>query len=75
MLDYLRYHEIPFVVALTKADKLKKSQLAACKTEFEGLCAPYGCLGVFLTSADNGYGMDALRACLEQYLNGAFDGV
>lgn len=70
MLEYLRYHQIPFVVALTKADKLKKSELASRQQEFEQLCAPYGCSGVYLTSAENGYGMDALRACLEQHLNG-----
>ena len=44
MLQYLHYHNIPFVVALTKADKLKKSQLAQTQEEFEKLCLPYGCL-------------------------------
>ena len=71
MLEYLKYHRIPFVAGLTKGDKLKKSELATRQSEFEQLCSPYGCLGVFLTSAENGYGMDALRACLEQHLNGA----
>ena len=69
MLEYLHFHRIPFVVALTKADKLKKSQMAACQAEFEEFCAPYGCLGVFLTSAENGYGMEALRARLEAQMN------
>lgn len=40
MLQYLHYHNIPFVVALTKADKLKKSQLAQTQEEFEKLCLP-----------------------------------
>ena len=35
MLEYLRYHRVPFVVALTKADKLKKSQLQKTQAEFE----------------------------------------
>lgn len=70
MLEYLRYYQIPFVVALTKADKLKKSELTSRQQEFAQLCAPYGCSGVYLTSAESGYGMDALRACLEQHLNG-----
>ena len=70
MLEYLRYHNIPFVAALTKADKLKKSQQEACRAEFERQCARYGCQGVFLTSAANGAGIDALRACLEQRLTG-----
>ena len=53
-LEYLHYHRIPFVAALTKGDKLKKSEMAARKEEFEKICAPYGCRGVVLTSAENG---------------------
>lgn len=66
MMEYLRYHRIPFVVALTKGDKLKKSEMAARQTEFETYCTPYGCRKVILTSAENGQGMDVLRALLEQ---------
>ena len=68
MLEYLHYHRIPFVAALTKGDKLKKSEMAARKEEFEKICAPYGCQGVVLTSAENGLGMDELRALLEASL-------
>ena len=45
--------------------KLKKSEMAARKEEFEKICAPYGCQGIVLTSAENGLGMDELRALLE----------
>ena len=38
--------------------------------EFEQICAPYGCRAVFLTSAEKGDGVEALRLCLEQHLNG-----
>ena len=55
MLEYLRHYDIPFVAALTKADKLKKSQYEATASQFAEICAPYGCQGVFLTSADSGY--------------------
>jgi GTP-binding protein len=65
MLHYLQYHGMPFIVALTKADKLKKSELAATAKQFEELCAPYGCKAAYLTSADSGYGIEELRACLE----------
>ena len=65
MLEYLHYHRIPFVAALTKGDKLKKSEMAARKEEFEKICAPYGCQGVVLTSAENGLGVDELRTLLE----------
>ena len=68
MMEYLRYHQTPFVAALTKADKLKKSQLAATCDEFETICGPYGCQGVVLTSAENGYGIEELKTVLESFL-------
>lgn len=70
MLEYLKYYGIPFVVALTKGDKLKKSQAAAVCGEFEKICRPYGCQKVLLTSSQNGLGVDQLHAlmdgCLEE---------
>ena len=68
MMEYLRYHQTPFVAALTKADNLKKSQLAATCDEFETICGPYGCQGVVLTSAENGYGIEELKTVLESFL-------
>ncbi len=64
MLKYLHYHEIPFVVALTKADKLKKSQLTSTQQEFEAICRPYGCMAVVLTSSETGYGIQELKELL-----------
>ncbi len=64
MLEYLRFHGIPFMVALTKGDKLKKSQLAKTQEEFEHICAPFGCKDVLLTSAEKGTGMEELREIL-----------
>lgn len=64
MLKYLHYHQIPFVVALTKADKLKKSQLAKTQEDFEKVCLPYGCQKVVLTSGESGYGIPELQAVL-----------
>ena len=66
MLKYLHYHQIPYVVALTKADKLKKSQLAKTLEDFENLCRPYGCQKVVLTSGENGYGIPELQAILNE---------
>ncbi|MCI6521280.1 ribosome biogenesis GTP-binding protein YihA/YsxC [bacterium] len=68
MLEYLHYHKIPFVVALTKADKLKKSELDAKMESFRELCAPFGCRQVFLTSAEKGTGVEELRAYLDSCL-------
>jgi len=66
MLKYLHYHDIPFVVALTKADKLKKSQLAQTQADFEKLLLPFGCRKVVLTSAESGCGIPELRAVLDE---------
>lgn len=65
MLEYLRYHRVPFVVALTKADKLKKSQLQKTQAEFEAILMPYACQKVLLTSGENGYGIPELQAVLD----------
>ena len=65
MMDYLRHHRIPFVVALTKCDKLKKGEMAAQEAALRECCEPFGCLDVILTSAENGFGIDALKAAIE----------
>lgn len=66
MLRYLHYHKIPYVVALTKADKLKKSQLEETRQAFEKACLAFGCRAVILTSAENGYGIAELQAVLNE---------
>lgn len=66
MLDYLIQCEIPFVIVLTKADKLNKTErekrMAALQEElesFEGIqCVPF--------SAVNGEGVDLLRTILDE---------
>lgn len=70
MMDYLRHHRIPFVVALTKCDKLKKSEMAAQEAALRACCEPFGCLDVILTSAENGFGIDALKAAIEAAVAG-----
>lgn len=68
MLEYLAYHKIPFVVALTKADKLKKNQQKEQLAAFETLLKPYHCRKVFLTSGEKGLGIPELQACMEACL-------
>lgn len=70
MLDYLRHHGLPFVVVLTKADKLKKAEAVQALEDFTGICTPYGCKAVVLTSAEKGTGVDQLWALLEQAYEG-----
>ena len=70
MLEYLRYHRIPFIAVLTKADKLKQTQQEQALADFTAQLQPYGCRQVFLTSAEKGQGIEEvqqyLAGCLEQ---------
>lgn len=68
MLQFLHYHHIPFVIVLTKADKLKKSQIAETQSRFEKIGLQYGSQKVFLTSSEKGTGMEELKQYLESVL-------
>lgn len=68
MLQFLHYHRIPFVIVLTKADKLKKSQIAETQAKFEKIGLQYGSRAVFLTSSEKGTGMEELKQYLESVL-------
>ena len=66
MIEFLRAHEIPFIIAFTKADKLKsmqrKKQVAAlCKQ----LAAESGDAYFVVTSAEKGDGIEDLKAIIE----------
>lgn len=66
MMKYLQYQKIPFIVALTKGDKLCREEKDEKLFAFQGLCEPYGCQQVFMTSAASGYGIEKLRDYLAQ---------
>lgn len=68
MLQFLHYHRIPFVIVLTKADKLKKSQIAETQSRFEKIGLQYGSQKVFLTSSEKSTGMEELKQYLESVL-------
>ncbi len=75
MMEYLRHYQIPFIAALTKADKLKKSQYASVAESFAAQCGEYGCRGVYLTSAETGFGIEQLREILDQAVLAQEEGV
>lgn len=65
MVEFLVHHELPFVVALTKADKLNKTETAKM-TEVYRQVLPYADqLTVIPTSAEKGWGIEQLTAILE----------
>ena len=70
MIEFLQENEFPFIVALTKADKLsrgKQAQQAAAIKKQLNVPADH----VIVTSSETGLGIDALKAaiverCLEE---------
>lgn len=67
MLEYLRHYQIPFLVLLTKADKLNKSQYAQTTAQFAEICAPYGCKDILLVSVKTGYGIPELSDRIDRF--------
>ena len=69
MIEFLQEGEFPFIVALTKADKLSRNQqakqTAAIKRQ---LNVP--AKNVIVTSSESGQGIEELREIIEQYCLG-----
>lgn len=61
MLDFLEQTNTPFVVVLTKSDKLNKTEYQQCLAARTDEVAPYGPLAVIPFSATKGEGVDTVR--------------
>ena len=68
MLDYLTHHSIPFVIALTKGDKLNKTQQNAAVEQFKEFCRDYSWSDIILTSTLKNIGIDTLNSTIEHFL-------
>lgn len=68
MLDYLTVREIPFVIALTKGDKLNKTEASKAIAKFEEYCSDFNYYKIVLTSAEKGTGIEELKDILEEAL-------
>lgn len=68
MLEYLSHHKIPFVIALTKGDKLNKTQQNAAIEQFKEYCNGYGWSDIILTSVLKNIGIDTLNGVIENFL-------
>lgn len=68
MLDYLTHHGIPFVIALTKGDKLNKTQQNAAVEQFKEFCRDYSWSDIILTSTLKNIGIDTLNSTIEHFL-------
>ena len=66
MLSFLKETGVPFAVALTKCDKLKKTEREAQRKAFAADGDLSAAVAVIETSAETGEGMEELRALVEQ---------
>lgn len=68
MIKYLTECKIPFVVALTKCDKLNKTERMNQLSEICGILTDYGNISVVPFSATKGEGVDELRGLISKAL-------
>ena len=70
MIGWLDYYEIPFVVVLTKADKLPRSKVALRRSETEQFIRRYAaCRGIVFSSVTNGEGRKEILNILSDYVS------
>ncbi|MBQ3151309.1 MAG: YihA family ribosome biogenesis GTP-binding protein [Clostridia bacterium] len=68
MMEFLRFNEIPFVVVMTKSDKLNKTQYKERLAAIEEELKDFGEVTKIPFSALNGEGVQALKEAIERYL-------
>lgn len=68
MIEYMNANGIPFIVALTKCDKLNKTERMNQLESICGILAKYGNISVVPFSALKGDGTDELRKLIEEAL-------
>ncbi len=66
MISYMNEKKIPFVVALTKCDKLNKTQRSEMLLKICSVLTKYGGISVVPFSATKGDGVEELRALIEK---------
>ena len=66
MLEYMLEREIPFIIVLTKADKLNKSERTKRLASFDTILSDLEGVTVIPFSATNGEGADEIRSIIDQ---------
>ena len=66
MLEFLRFNSIPFAVALTKADKLNKTQRTRQEEALRNELRQFGEFEIIVFSSVTGEGVSALKAEIEK---------
>lgn len=70
MIEYMVANRLPFIVALTKADKLNKTERMNSLTEICTVLTKYGNIPVVPFSATKGDGVEELRGLISKYVEG-----
>lgn len=65
MIEYMTEYEIPFIIVLTKADKLKKTELTQRIQEFNDQFSDYTGINLIPVSSETGEGIGKLRSILD----------
>lgn len=68
MLEYLYHYDLPFVIVLTKLDKLKKSQIQPQLDKFNELLSSYEGVDVIPFSSVTGEGKENIQKIIEEYV-------
>ncbi len=66
MINYLIDEEIPFIIAFTKSDKLKKTEREKRMAQFPSEIPCFEDITWVATSSESGEGMDEIREIIEQ---------
>lgn len=70
MIDFLSHNGFNFIVAITKLDKLKKSQRATRIEEMRQQMSVFGDVRLFPCSSENGEGVEEIRKAIEAAAEG-----
>ncbi|MBQ3284995.1 MAG: YihA family ribosome biogenesis GTP-binding protein [Ruminococcus sp.] len=68
MINFLYDSGVPFIVVMTKSDKLNKSEYSAQMEQMAKIMAAYPNVGLYPFSALSGDGAEAITDAIEQYL-------
>ncbi len=67
MIEFLEHYEIPYIVVLTKSDKLNKSERTKRMTEIVEELSEYNNAAFVPCSSKNGEGIEELKKIIEEY--------
>jgi GTP-binding protein len=73
MINFLEEADLPYMVVLTKADKLSKQQITKQTAAIRRQLALPDDVEFLAVSSENGYHIDELRALIELYVDGPLE--